>query len=158
MRAFIILLWAISGFGCTGVAPYVDRVGSFDTGSGLLIIYRPRAPNPGSQPLRNQYPEIQLDEQSIGLLRFNEMLRLEVPPGDHDLRVTGLTTAARWKQRDITRHVKITPGEKKFFRLNVLYNVDEIRLLKRGTKYNVSLVSVKENDAIYELREIDASR
>ena len=104
--------------------------------------------------MRHRYPEVQVDDVAIGMLKHKGMLKSEVAAGTHTLRITGLVAEAKWQQRDIIKTFSALPGERKFFRLNVSYNMDEMVLLHPGAKYRISLVSVKEENAVYEIRDV----
>ena len=123
---------------------------------GLLYIYRPKADNPGIQPLRFDYPDIQIDGQSVGVLPFNSHFPVTLTPGKHHLRVTGLSRNAKWGPRDIEQTVAIQAGEVKYLKLKVQYNLHEMNLGQPKPSYLLQIMPVRASDAVYEIRATQA--
>ncbi len=125
-------------------------------GSSLLYLYRPKADNPGIQPLRFSYPDIQLDGRSVGQLPFNSHFAVGLSPGKHTLRVTGLSKKAKWEPRDIEQVFNVSPDEVKYMKLNVQYNLNEMNLGQPSPSYTLFLTPVSASDAVYEIRNTSA--
>lgn len=125
-------------------------------GNSLLYLYRPKADNPGMQPLRFSYPDIQLDGRSVGQLPFNSHFAVGLSPGKHTLRVTGLSKNAKWEPRDIEQSFTVSAGEVKYMKLNVQYNLNEMNLGQPSPSYTLFLMPVRADDARYEIRNTSA--
>ena len=119
----------------------------------ILYIYRPRANNPGAQPLRRSYPEMILDGKSIGMMKFKNYKYIKIKPGSHELTATGLTEGSKWKPRDLNLKFKIQSGETKYIKLNVQYNMKDMHVIESGPQYSIFLTPMNANTAIYEIRE-----
>lgn len=121
---------------------------------GILYLYRPAPTNPGlMKPLKFDYPDVVVDGKSIGVLKYNEYLVTELPPGEHTMNITGLTaTASGWAERDIERTFTVSIDEPTFMKLHVGYDLNEMKLGQPGAKYIIRLIPVSEEDAKYEIR------
>ena len=64
--------------------------------AAMIYLYRPAASNPGAKPLLLSYPEVMIDGVSHGVLKYNSYRAIELPPGIHDVRLTGLTENCAW--------------------------------------------------------------
>jgi hypothetical protein len=125
-------------------------------GNAMVYVYRPAATNPGfAKPLRRSYPEIMVDGESAGFLKYNRYLAVEVAPGEHRFLVTGLTRGARWEPRDREYKLKVEPGESYFLRLRVEYDTDKMSLGSFKGQYIINFHPVDGNDAVYEIRHTD---
>ncbi|MBP8030642.1 MAG: hypothetical protein KAY78_05685 [Pseudomonadales bacterium] len=122
--------------------------------NGMLYIYRPEASTPGvAKPLRFSYPEVLVDDRSVGVIEYNRYLSVELPPGQHKIRLTGLTEKAKdWETRDIYQVVTITPGDSTFRRFKIEFDLDNMNLFQPKSQYRIFLTPVDANDAIYEIR------
>ena len=140
--------------GCAGNP--VFRPQTPQAGNTMLYLYRPEASTPGvAKPLRLSYPEVFIDDRSVGVIPYNRYLPLEMKPGKHEIRVTGLTAQARdWEVRDIRRVVNVPAGQASFLRLGVEYNLQKMNLMQPRSQYHILLTPVREEDAIYEIRHI----
>lgn len=118
----------------------------------LLYLYRPEADNPGMQPLRLSYPDIQLDGHSIGQLKFNTHFAVGLSPGTHSIRVTGLSEKADWEPRDIHLEFTVRPGEVKYLKLDVQFALNEMAIGDSSAKYSIYLSPVQPQEALYEIR------
>lgn len=124
------------------------------SGNAMLYLYRPAASTPGvAKPLRLSYPEVFIDGRSVGTIAYNRYLPLELKPGQHRIRLTGLTENAKgWEPRDIEREITVLPGRNHFLRLRVEYNLHEMNLGQPKAQYIILLTPVAEEDAQYEIR------
>jgi hypothetical protein len=122
--------------------------------NGMLYIYRPEASTPGlAKPLRFSYPEVLVDDKSVGIIEYNRYLSVELPPGKHKVKLTGLTERAKdWEARDINQNVTVASGNKTFLRFRVDFDVDNMMIFQPKPQYKIFLTPVSENDAIYEIR------
>lgn len=132
--------------------PHFEAVQPSSSIRSVLYIYRPEGDNPGIQPLRFSYPDILIDDTSIGVLHFNSHRYLELAPGQHTIRVTGLTKAADWEPKDITQTFATEPGEIKYIKLNVQFNLKEMNLGENSPSYSIYVTPISADDAIYEIR------
>jgi hypothetical protein len=137
--------------GCAGPG-YFEAVPPSSPEQAVLYLYRPEADNPGRQPLRFSYPDVLIDEQSVGTLQFNSHRRIELAPGRHSIRITGLTRQAKWEPRDIKQQFSVAPGEIKYIKLDVRFNLSEMTLGRPGPSYLIHLRPMRADDAIYEIR------
>ncbi|WP_394558773.1 DUF2846 domain-containing protein [Aquipseudomonas alcaligenes] len=155
MRRLPVLLTVLLTLsGCAGPG-YFEAVPPSSPDQAVIYLYRPEADNPGRQPLRLSYPDVLIDEQSVGTLQFNSYRRIELAPGRHDIRITGLTRQAKWEPRDIKQVVKVAPGEIKYLKLDVRFNLNEMMLGQPGPSYLIHLRPMRPDDAVYEIRNTE---
>jgi hypothetical protein len=138
--------------GCAGYKDFENTQLS-NPGNALLYVYRTKADNPGRQPLAHSYPEVFANGKSLGLLEHRTYLVKELPPGTYQLKFTGLTNAARWKQRDIESQITLAPGETRYLKLRVDFDLNQMNIGQPGPKYRIFATPVSVNDAQYEIRE-----
>jgi hypothetical protein len=136
---------------------YFEPIQTSNSSNAIVYIYRPKADNPGRQPLKHSYPDILLDEKNLGPLKFNSYLATELSAGEHHIRVTGLTKTANWETRDIEQDISLAPGQTKYLKLDVRFNMNEMNLGQPGPKYIIYLTPVSPEDAVYEIRETEGS-
>ncbi len=132
-------------------APYFEPLEPADARI-VVYIYRVKADNPGLQPLRFSYPEIFLDGQSVGLMKYKTRLMAEVSAGRHHIKVTGLSRDAAWDLKDINLDFISKPGEIRYFKLDVQYNLEEMQIGQPRPQYRVYLTPVDADEAVYEIR------
>lgn len=130
-----------------------------DSSNAVVHIYRPKASTPGlAKPLVFAYPEVWVDDKSVGVIKYDEYTSFRVEPGKHAVRITGLTENARgWDLRDIKQNFRVEAGETKFMRLRVDFDVKEMSLTDPRPVYLHMLTPVSEEDALYEIRKTSAS-
>ena len=152
MLIAVVLLVA----GCSSPGNFVPQ----DPGKNdaLLYLYRPEADNPGLQPLRMSYPDIQLDGRSIGVLQFNTYFAVVLTPGQHSIRVTGLSKKADWEPQDITLDISVRAGEVKYLKLDVQFNLDEMAMGDSSAKYLIYLTPMQPEEALYEIRNTSPAK
>lgn len=148
LQCWLILLLLT---GCAGPG-YFEAVPPSSAEKSVVYLYRPEADNPGRQPLRLSYPDVLIDEQSVGVLQFNSYRRIELVPGKHNLRITGLSRQAKWEPRDIQQAFSVAPGETKYLKLDVRFNLSEMTLGSGGPSYLIHLRPMRADDALYEIR------
>ena len=149
-------LWAVLLVlsGCAGPG-YFEAIPPSSPEQSVVYLYRPEADNPGRQPLRFSYPDVLIDEQSVGTLHFNSYRRIELAPGRHNLRITGLTRQAKWEPRDIKQQFSVAPGEVKYLKLDVRFNLSEMNLGSMGPSYLIHVRPMRADDAVYEIRNTE---
>lgn len=153
MRRLYTLLPALLMLaGCAGPG-YFEAIPPSNADQSVVYLYRPEADNPGRQPLRLSYPDVLIDEQSVGTLQFNSHRRIELAPGRHTIRITGLTRQAKWEPRDIKQNFTVASGETKYIKLDVRFNLSEMSLGQPGDSYLIHLRPMRVDDAVYEIRE-----
>lgn len=139
---------------CTQTVGHFTPAVASNPDDSMFYIYRPEPSQPGlMKPLKFDYPEVLIDGQSIGVLKYNEYLVTELTPGAHDIRITGLTTASRnWAERDIEQVIR--PGQQKqvYMKLMVEYDTEKMNLAQMGPKYIIRLIPVDPENALYEIR------
>jgi hypothetical protein len=150
-RQLALLLPLLLLAGCAGPG-YFEAVPPTSPERAVVYLYRPAADNPGRQPLRFSYPDVLIDEQSVGTLEFNRHRRIELEPGRHSLRITGLTRAAKWEPRDIKQNFAVAAGEIKYIKLDVRFNLNEMMLGQPGPSYLIHARPVRADAAVYEIR------
>jgi hypothetical protein len=123
-------------------------------GNTMLYLYRPAATTPGvAKPLFRSYPEVFIDDVSVGKITYNSYMPIELKPGKHQIRLTGLTANAMgWETRDIRQTVTVKAGQASFLRLKVEYDLHDMNLLQPKSKYLIHLGPVSADDAQYEIR------
>ncbi|WP_405118138.1 hypothetical protein [Pseudomonas leptonychotis] len=78
MHLRLLLLVPLLMTGCS-TPKYFEAVQPSSPQRAVLYLYRPQASNPGlMQPLRYDYPEVFIDGQSIGMLKFNSHQHIEL--------------------------------------------------------------------------------
>jgi hypothetical protein len=155
-----VLLVSVALAGCTGTSGSLPNSNVFkptplhSNSNGMLYIYRPEASTPGvAKPLRFSYPEVIVDDRSVGVIEYNSYVSVELKPGQHKIRLTGLTEKAKdWETRDINQVVTIAAGESTFRRFKVEFDLDNMNLFQPKSQYKIFLTPVNAGDAIYEIR------
>ena len=126
-------------------------------GNAVVYVYRPAASNPGKKPLRTSYPEIQVDGEAAGLLKYNQYLSIELPPGNYTFLATGLTQNARWEPRNVSSPLTVEADKHYFMRLRVEFDTDKMTIGSFSGQYLIHLHPVAESEAVYEIRHTSAS-
>jgi hypothetical protein len=139
-------------YGCASSSSYFEPTPIAQPGNAMVYIYRPAGTNPGMKPLTLSYPEVMVDGQSVGFLKYNEYLAVEVTPGQRDFLVTGLTRGAKWEARDLSHTLDVDAGQSYFLRYRVEFDVDKMGLGTFKSQYIINLTPVSETDAVYEIR------
>jgi hypothetical protein len=161
MKAFIVVFLAvlIGIAGCAGSSappnnPVFKPTPLHSSRDAMLYLYRPEASTPGmTKPLRFSYPEVLVDGKSVGIIEYNRYLSVELSPGEHTIRLTGLTEKAKdWETRDINRTINVRSGKSKFIRFKVEFNLNQMNICQPVPQYKIFLTPVDEGDAIYEIR------
>ena len=137
---------------------YFEQTPLVSPENAIVYLYRPAASNPGKKPLTMSYPEILIDGEGSGFLRYNQYLALELPPGKHEFVATGLTKDARWKPEDVKYTINLKAGESYFMRLRVEFNTDHMSIGSFRDNYLIYLHAVDESEAIYEIRHTSLSK
>jgi len=150
-RKILALSVLLSLAGCSSPGYFEPQAPS--NGYSMLYLYRPKADNPGMQPLRMSYPDIQIDGRSVGQLKFNTHMGLGLTPGKHQIRVTGLSKEADWEPRDIEQNFSIGLGETKYLKLDVQFNLREMNLGQPAPSYSIFLTPMRSEDAVYQIRD-----
>ena len=153
--AFLSLLALACLTGCVS-SSFFEPTPLANPANAMVYIYRPAATNPGKKPLTMSYPEVMLDGASVGLLKYNEYLALEVTPGQREFLVTGLTRDAKWEPRDRSYTLKVESGKSYFLRYRVEFDTAKMSLGTFKGQYIINFQPVNETDAVYEIR--DASK
>lgn len=131
---------------------YFEATSLVNADNAMVYIYRPAATNPGKKPLVTSYPEITVDGKSVGMLKYNKYMAVEVSPGEHDIVATGLTRDARWEPEDRSYSLKTEAGESYFMRFRVEFNTDAMSIGTFRGQYQIHLHPVDESEAVYEIR------
>lgn len=155
-----LLLVSVLLVGCTGTGESLPNTNVFKpttpqiSSNGMLYIYRPEASTPGvTKPLRFSYPEVIVDDRSVGIIEYNSYLVVELKPGKHQIRLTGLTEKAKdWETKDINQVVTIVAGDATFRRFKIEFDLDRMNLFQPKPQYKIFLTPVKAGDAVYEIR------
>jgi len=122
-------------------------------GEATLIVYRTKIKGILIQPMRRSYPDLILDGSSVGVLKYKKHRIIPIKAGKHHLKVTGLTDKAKWDQRDKELAFNINPGETKYLKINIQYDIDEMNKLTTMNKRAVYITPVDADDAVYEVRD-----
>lgn len=159
MRALYpaLTLLLICGLGACANSDYFEKTPLANKENAMVYIYRPGASNPGKKPLITSYPEILVDDNSAGMLKYNHYLTLELPPGEHEIVATGLTRDARWKPEDRRYKLRTEAGQSYFMRFRVEYNTDNMSIGSFRDNYLIHLHPVDESEAVYEIRHTSPS-
>lgn len=155
LQVLLLCLAVLALSGCPNTA-YFEPTPIASTGKAMVYFYRPAATNPGAaRPLRLSYPEIMVDGNSVGFLKYNRYLAVEVEPGLKEFLATGLTPEARWEPKDLSYKLQMEAGETYFMRLKVEFNTDKMSLGSFKGQYIINLHPVSSADAVYEIRHTD---
>ena len=119
---------------------------------GLVYLYRPEASNPGLQPLSRSAPVVMIDGRSVGLLGFNQYFPVELAAGKHSILITGRVAPADWEIADIQQQFSIAPGEVKYLKLDVQYQLDDMGIGDSSAKYQIFLTPMDSSTALDEIR------
>lgn len=150
-KLFILFL-VLSSTACSSDPKYFD-VAQPAEDEGILYVYRSKVKHVVLQPMRYSYPDLILDGNSIGVLKYKTRRAIPIKAGKHNLRVTGLTEKAKWDQKDKELNFKIKPGEIKYLKINIQYDIDEINHIETMNKRAIYITPVDPEDAIYEIRD-----
>ncbi|MEP6389006.1 MAG: DUF2846 domain-containing protein [Halioglobus sp.] len=154
-RLLLIFLALVTLRGCAN-SDYFEPVASADPGSAVVYIYRPKATSPGlAKPLSSSYPEIMMNGESVGFIKYNRYLPVEVQPGEHEFLITGLTPNARWEPKDLKYKLKVEAGQTYYMRLRVEFDTDKMSLGTFTGQYIINFHPVANDEAIYEIRHTD---
>ena len=159
MKKILVLLQVLallSLYGCAS-SSYFEPTPIAKPGNAMVYIYRPAATNPGKKPLTLSYPEVMVDGQSRGFLKYNQYLAIEVVPGQREFLVTGLTRGAKWEPRDLSYKLETEAGGSYFLRFRVEFDVAKMSLGTFKGQYIINLTPVSETDAVYEIRHTSNS-
>lgn len=139
---------------CTQTVGHFSPTVASNPNNTVFYIYRPAASTPGvMKPLKYDYPDVLIDGKSIGALKYDSYLVTELTPGAHNITITGLTAASGgWADRDIEQVIPTSQSKQVFMKLQVEYDLDEMNLGQPGAKYNIQLMPVDAENAIYEIR------
>jgi hypothetical protein len=151
----ILALTALAGCANTD---YFDPTPIATSGNAMVYMYRPEATNPGKKPLRLSYPEVMVDGNSLGFLKYNEYLALEMAPGKHEFLATGLTPDAKWEPRDRNYTLDVKPGESYYMRFRVEFDTAKMSLGSFKGQYVITLNPINPTDAIYEIRHTSRAK
>ncbi len=149
---FALIAALLLGVGCSST-PYFEAQTLTDPSKALVYVYRAKATNPGKKPMRFSYPDIQVDGESVGVLRYNEYLVAELEPGTRKFLATGLSPKADWNQREAEYTLKLEAGETYYMRLRVEYNTDNMTIGSFKGQYFIHMHPVDYDEAVYEIRE-----
>lgn len=156
LRLLLLGLLVLSA-GCASSPGYFEPAQPA-ANEALVYFYRPKADNPGMQPLRGSYPDVQIDGRSVGQLKFNSHFAVSLAPGAHEVRITGLSKVADWEPRDIEQRVTVKAGEVKYLKLDVRFNLSEMNLGQPKPSYLIYLTPMRSSDAQYEIRDTAAQK
>lgn len=151
---FLIALATALITGCAN-SDYFEPTALTDPSKAMVYIYRPGGSNPGKKPLITSYPEMLVDGESVGMLKYKKYLAVELAPGKREFVATGLTRDARWEPKDRKYTLNIEAGKSYFMRLRVEYNTDHMTIGSFRGQYLIHLHPVDESEAVYEIRELD---
>jgi hypothetical protein len=152
MRCVFLMLIIPAFTGLVACANYgksieIDRPA--DPSEVVVYIYRPVTQ---WRPKTREYPEVLVDGQTVGVLKYKRYIQLSLPPGEHDLKLTGLTEASRWSFRDSEHRLTLDHGEVAYYHLQVRFDESSNQIGSPGMDYNVYFGPVSAEDAVYELR------
>ncbi len=156
MRTVWMMGLALSVFlgGCQSAgAPFEPYVRS-DEDNALVYVYWPPQ---GWREKSDEYPELRLNNVPVGILAYRTYLVMEVPPGQHDLFLTGDSEFADWEGEDKSLTLPLKRGETKYIRFMVKFNQVENRLGGGRMKYVVQFLPISAERALVDLAELHAA-
>lgn len=143
---------------CSSNPGYFTPVQPTAADRGMLYLYRPEADNVGLQPLRQSFPVIMVDGRSVGVLEFDKYFNVDLAAGRHSIVVTGLVAPANWEIADIRQEFSIAPGEIKYLKLDVQFQLDDMVLGDSQPKYRIFLTPMASATALDEIRRTEQRR
>ena len=146
----VLLLSVMLLSACAGTYHFTPVVPAAN--ESVVYLYRPKADNPGRQPLRLHYPEVFVDGKTVGPLQFNKRKKIHLTPGKHQLKLTGLSEGANWDFKDKLLDFEVVAGEVKYIKFNVRFNLNEMHILDPGADYLIHLTPMNSGQAVYEVR------
>jgi hypothetical protein len=106
--------------------------------------------------------ELQVDGAPLGLLRYKTYIPLELPPGNHEFRLTGEHQSpdweADWDGDDRYFETRLRPGDVKFVRLLIKYDQSSNKWTNPGMNYVVQFLPRAANAAMLEMADLKISR
>ena len=117
-------------------------------GNGKLFVYWP-GQRWGEKSGRS--PEIQIDGEPLGLLRYNSYLDIEISPGTYELKLSGDSEASNWNGPERSFPAKVVAGENLFVRLLVKFDQEPNRLGQGAMGYTVTFLPRAEAEALLEM-------
>lgn len=151
--ASITIVVVILLAGCAN-SDYFEPTSLRNVSNAMVYVYRPGGSNPGKKPMITSYPEIMVDGNSHGMLKYAQYLALELEPGRREFVATGLTRDARWEPEDRKYSLNIEAGETYFLRFRVEYDTDHMTIGSFKGQYLIHLHPVDESEAVYEIRNL----
>lgn len=136
---------------------YFDPSPTAQPGKALVYVYRPAANNPGKKPLRLSYPEVMVDGQSMGFLKYNKYLALELEPGKQEFVITGLTKDSKWEPKDRKYTLNVEADKSYFMRFSVEFDTARMSLGSFTGQYIITFHPVDQSEAVYEIRHTQKS-
>lgn len=152
-RVLILVVAGILPLAGCGNTAYFEAQGPKVEGNAVVYVYRPAATNPGKKPLRTSYPEITVDGSGVGMLKYNQHLRVELPAGEHEFIATGLTRDARWEPKDRNFTLNLDAGKTYYLRLRVEFNTDKMSIGTFKGQYTIHLHPIEPGEAVYQIRD-----
>ena len=153
---YLIVVTLATLIGACANTDYFAPTPAADPENAVVYLYRPAASNPGKKPLTTSYPEIMVDDRSVGLLKYRKHLRIELPAGSHKFVATGLTPEARWEPENREYTLRVEAGGVYYMRFRVEFNTDNMSLGSFRGQYIIHLHPVDGSEAIYQIRETSA--
>jgi hypothetical protein len=157
-RLTLLSLLALTVLASCANTDYFDPTPIATSGNAMVYVYRPKGTNPGKKPLTLSYPEVMVDGNSVGFLKYNEYLALEMAPGKHEFLATGLTPDAKWEPKDRNYTLDVKSGESYYMRFRVEFNTAKMSLGSFKGQYIITLNPVNPTDAIYEIRHTSRAK
>jgi len=102
--------------------------------------------------------ELRVDGAPMGILRYKRYIPLEIPPGNHEFRLTGESAEANWKGRDQAFELKLKPGEVLYARLLIKYDQQKNTWTNPGMSYVVQFLPRNPREARLEMADLKPSR
>lgn len=120
-------------------------------GNGKLYVYWP-GQRWGEKSRKT--PEIQLDGEPLGLLKYKTYIERELPEGTYNLKLTGSSDASNWDGAEREFPAKIEAGENMFVRLLVKYDQRSNKMLEGRMKYALTFLPRAEEYALAEMGKL----
>lgn len=127
-----------------------------DPNNGLLVLYRPKQ---SWRAAAKRYPDVLMNGASIGTLKYNGFLLYEAPPGQHQLRITGLSkNANKWDFKDRDRAIRFEQGATRYVQVVVRFDDSSNSLGNPGMSHTLHVSSARAEDARYVLPGMKLSK
>ena len=157
-RLLLLMLLVVSGVGCSSTQPFSPGPAAEPDNARVYVYW----PGQRWREKAGSSFELQVNGVPVGLLRYKRYLEVELPPGNHEFRLTGNAQSADW-QADWDGHdqVFVKPvesGEVLYARLLIKYDQQNMNWKGLGMDHVVQFLPRSAGSARMEMAALQPSR